>query len=142
MGEEAPEKCAIPSYAPLRDTWVPLAKTFYAEEALGVTDKLHADIFNAIHLQGLNLNDQNVLAEFVAKEGVDSNKFMAAYRSFGVKSQVEQARAKALAYGATGVPTLIVDGKYRTDGIMAGKNIFKVLDQLIKRAKAERAVKG
>jgi thiol:disulfide interchange protein DsbA len=129
--------------APLRNSWVPMAKAYYAEEALGVTDKLHADIFNAIHLQGLNLNDENVLADFVAKEGVDSKKFMAAYNSFGVRSEVESARTKVLAYGAMGVPTLIVDGKYRTDNELSGggKKLFQVLDQLIKKARAERAVK-
>ena len=45
-----------------------------------------------------------------------------AYNSFFVRSRVMQAQAKSRAYGITGVPTMIVNGKYRVDGRMAGSN--------------------
>jgi len=125
------------------DGWVPMAKAFYAAEALGVTEKLHADLFNAIHLQGINLNNRDNLLRFVAGRGVDAGKFGAAYDSFGVQNKVKQARDLTGAYGIQGVPSLIVDGKYRTSSSMTGSHeqLFPVLDQLIALAQKEHAGK-
>lgn len=125
------------------DGWVPLAKAYYAAEALGVVDKLHGEIFNAIHLQGVNLNDRGNLLRFVGARGVDAAKFAKAYDSFGVQTQVRQARELTAAYGIQGVPSLIVDGKYRTSSSLTGSHekLFPVLDELIALAWKERAAK-
>ncbi len=125
------------------DGWVPLAKAYYAAEALGVVDKLHGEIFNAIHLQGVNLNDRGNLLRFVAARGVDAAKFAKAYDAFGVQTQVRQARELTAAYGIQGVPSLIVDGKYRTSSSLTGSHekLFPVLDELIALAWKERTAK-
>ena len=46
--------------------------------------------------------------------------------------------------GITGVPTLMVDGKYITSISMTftEERLFEVLDQLIQRARSERAGKA
>lgn len=125
------------------DSWVPMAKAFYAAQDLGVLEKLHSDMFNAIHLQGINLNSREVLLRFVAAHGVDAKKFGDAYDSFGVANQVSQARQLTGAYGIEGVPSMIVDGKYRTSSSMAGSHqkLFPVLNQLIVLARKEHARK-
>lgn len=121
------------------DSWVPMAKAFYAAQDLGVLEKLHSDMFNAIHLQGINLNSRETLLRFVAAHGVDAKKFGEAYDSFGVQNQVSQARQLTGAYGIEGVPSMIVDGKYRTSSSMAGSHqkLFPVLNQLIALARKE-----
>jgi len=53
---------------------------------------------------------------------VTADEFTKAYNSFFVRSRVMQAQAKSRAYGITGVPTLIVNGKYRINGKMAGSS--------------------
>ncbi|MEJ5211830.1 MAG: thiol:disulfide interchange protein DsbA/DsbL [Burkholderiales bacterium] len=125
------------------DAWVPLAKAYYAAEALGVVEKLHGDLFNAIHLQGINLNRRDTLLRFVAQRGVDATRFGAAYDSFGVQAKVQQARDLTSAYGIEGVPSMIVDGKYRTSSSMTGSHekLFPVLDDLIALAWKQRGAK-
>jgi thiol:disulfide interchange protein DsbA len=125
------------------DSWVPMAKAFYAAEALGVTEKLHSPMFNAIHLQGVNLNSRDTLLKFVASQGVDSAKFGTAYDSFGVQSKVSEAHQLTSAYGVTGVPTMIVDGKYRTASSMVGSHqkLLPALNELIALAQRERGGK-
>lgn len=125
------------------DGWVPLAKAYFAAEALGVVEKLHGEIFNAIHLQGMNLNNRDTLLRLVAARGVDAKKFAQAYDSFGVQAKVQQAREQTSAYGIQGVPSLIVDGKYRTSSSLTGSHekLFPVLDELIALAWKEHAAK-
>lgn len=140
----------LPKYAYFRrmpaifnDSWVPMAKAFYAAQDLGVLEKLHSDMFNAIHLQGINLNSRDTLLRFVAARGVDAKKFGEAYDSFGVQNQVSQARQLTGAYGIQGVPSMIVDGKYRTSSSMTGSHekLFPVLNQLIAMALKEHGGK-
>jgi DNA-binding NarL/FixJ family response regulator/protein-disulfide isomerase len=119
--------------AVFHDGWVPLAKAYYALEALGLVDKLHAAIFDAIHLQGANLNKRENLLRFIAAQGVDAARFGTAYDSFAVQTKVQQARELTSAYGIQGVPSMIVDGRYRTSSSQTGghERLFPVLDELI-----------
>ena len=125
--------------AAFNDSWVPLAKAYYAAEAIGVTEKIHAEIFNAVHVLKLNLNDENILFDWVAKQGVDRKKFADAYRSFGVQSQVARNRQQVAAYGVDGVPSIIVNGKYSSSSSMAGGHeaLLQTLNFLIKRAESK-----
>lgn len=124
-------------------SWVPGAKTFYTFEAMGLTGRLHADMFNAIHVDGLSLDDDRTLFDWVGKHGVNPKQFATTYSSFSVQSKVLRAQQLGRAYGISGVPSIIVDGKYRTSPSMTGgsQNLFPVLDQLIQKAQQERAHK-
>lgn len=118
------------------------AQTYYTAQALGVLDKVHTPIFQAIHAQGKRLNTPELMAKFFAQFGVDPVDFAKTYASFGVRASVQQAEARGRAYRASGVPTLIINGKYRVDGGMAGshENMLKVADFLIdKERKAMQA---
>lgn len=123
------------------DGWAPLARAFFAAEALGATNKLHPAFFDAIHLQGMNLNRREALLRVVAARGVDAKKFAEAYDSFGVEAKVKQARELTSAYGIQGVPAMIVDGRYRTSSSLAGSHekLFPVLDELVRLAWKEKS---
>lgn len=125
------------------DGWVPMAKAFYAAEALGLLEKLHAPMFDAIHVKRLNLNSKDALLNFVSSQGVDAAKFGAAYDSFGVQARVKEAYQLTGSYGITGVPAIVVDGKYRTSSSMAGGHakLPTVLNELIALAQRERGGK-
>jgi thiol:disulfide interchange protein DsbA len=129
--------------AVLRDTWEPHARTYYAFQALGVTDKLHSALFNAIHVEKQKLFDADALADFAAAHGVDRKAFLDAYNSFGVDSEVRKAKLMGRQYEADGVPTIIVDGRYRTTAHMAGgfEQLIKLIDYLVVKAKKERSTK-
>lgn len=126
-----------------RDNWVPGAKAFYTFETLGLTNKLHGEMFNAIHLDGINFDDDRTLFDWAQQHGVNRKQFADAYSSFSVQSKVLRARQMTRAYGINGVPSIIVDGKYRTSPSMTGSYpaLFNVIDQLIQKARQERGRK-
>ena len=129
--------------AAFRADWVPAAKTYYTLEQMGLLNRLHQKVFDAYHVQNLNLNDPAVLGDWVTKQGVDRKKFEAIYNSFSTQSKVTQGTRLAGADGITGVPTFVIDGKYTTSESMTGSEprLFEVLDQLIAKARAERSGK-
>ena len=78
----------------------------------------------------------SVLAEVA---GVAPADFRKVYSSFSVRSRVQQAHARGLAYRLSGTPTVIVDGTFRVDGRMAGSNtgILQVVDYLVAQRRGE-----
>ena len=129
------------------NSWLPLTFAFYTLDALGAVDKLHYDVFAAIHEQKLRLSDQAVLFDWVAKHGVDKQKFSEIYNSFGVKNRGMRAIEMTKNYDIPGTPALTVDGKYliapsmhlKADRSVDYDRFFQVVDQVIATARKERA---
>ncbi len=92
--------------------WESLARAFYALQATGDVDRLDAQIFEDIHKNHVWLYDEQSITAWVGKHGVNVSKFTAAYRSFGVNTNVGQAEQKSEDYRIPGVPALTIDGKY------------------------------
>jgi protein dithiol oxidoreductase (disulfide-forming) len=118
-----------------RDSWLQLAKVFYAAEATGDLETLHSLLFNAIHVEKRRLTTEDQLLDFVAEQGIDRDSFEKAMNSFSVKSKVKKALVMSQTSGITGVPSMIVNGKYRTDAPAAGsmEDMLKVVDFLIEK---------
>lgn len=127
-----------------RDNWAMLAKAYYALDAIGQQQKLHGKIFDALHAQNINLGDPETLTDWVAKQGVDRKQFADALNSFGVITKAQRGDALARAYGATSVPTLIVDGKYRVGGpgVRSHADVLRIAGELIQLARAQRPAKA
>ncbi len=121
--------------AVFNDVWGKHAKAYFVAEALGVVDKVHADLFDEIQNKKQKLTSEDDLAKFFVAHGVDETKFREAYNSFLVDSKLRQAKAMGPRYGLTGVPAIIINGKYKTTGVLAKshENMIKVMDQLIKQ---------
>ena len=122
-------------------TWALFAQAFYTAELLDITEKVHGPMFTAIHDEGVDLRDPTLLAElFNQVAGIPTAEFTQVFNSFGVRSRVQQAEAHGRAYGITGVPTLIVDGRFRVDGTMAGNNtsMLRIVDFLVAKQRSER----
>ncbi|MDD3650626.1 thiol:disulfide interchange protein DsbA/DsbL [Immundisolibacter sp.] len=115
--------------------WAVLGRAYYAMQQLKLGDDAHRALFDAIHRDHKNLSDEASLAEFFAGLGVSKEKFHEAFTSFDVDSKVGRANRMTAAYGLEGVPTFIVNGKYRIDGTTAGseEGMFIALDQLVAR---------
>jgi len=128
-----------------RPDWTAGGRAFYAMEALGVAEKLHAPLFDAIHKQhSVKPNDDAALIDWITKQsGLDRKKVEEAYNSFSVNTKVMRATQLFRASGATGVPALIIDGKYLTSSSLAGGNeeALKVADYLIEKARKEKGSK-
>jgi thiol:disulfide interchange protein DsbA len=125
-----------------RPDWAAGAKAFYAMEALGITEKLHGPFFEAIHKQkALKPHDEAAIVDWLTRQsGLDRKKVEDAFNSFSVNTKMMRARQVFQASGATGVPALIIDGKYLTSSTLAGGNeqALKVADYLIGKARAEK----
>lgn len=121
--------------AVLNSSWELLTRAYYAAEDLGILNKIHGPLFHAIHEQHATMNtDKDVIAFFVA-QGVAEADISDAMNSFSIETKLRRARQMGESYGITGVPAVIVNGKYRTNAGLAGstENIFKVVDFLIKK---------
>lgn len=117
------------------EAWGKHARAYFVAEALGVVDKIHADFFDAIQNKKQKLETEDELAVFFTEHGVKESDFREAFSSFAVDSKMRQAPAIAAKYGLTGVPAIIINGKYVTNGPLAGthEKMIEVMNLLIKQ---------
>src|SRR2546425_4184754 len=108
------------------------ARIFYTLEAMGEVQRLHKPLFDAIHQQGgVRLKGDtyaNWVAVWLAKQGVDMNKYDAAFRSFTVETRLRRVAQITQAYKLDGVPSLAVQGRYI---VGASANMLNVTDYLV-----------
>ncbi len=118
-----------------RDSWKNGAVFFYTLEALGELDRLHGKLFDAIHLHKIPFIDLDDFAFWLVDNGVDEKKAKATIKSFSVRMKVNKAALATRKYPLKGVPTIVINGKYLTDGTRAGgkARMFKVVDYLIEK---------
>lgn len=126
-------------------SWAPMAKAYYAMQELGVLDKLHSKLFDAIHKsKTLNPADEAGAIDWVTQQGgLDKIKVEKAFKSFATNMQLNKAMQIFRASGATGVPALVIDGKYITGSSMAGGNeaALQTADYIIQNIRKEKAAK-
>ncbi|MEK8051620.1 thiol:disulfide interchange protein DsbA/DsbL [Ideonella sp. DXS22W] len=115
----------------------PLQRLYYALEALGQVEALHRKVFNAVHIERKPFNNDADVLAWAQASGADGAKIVEAMKSFGVATKVRLARQLAEGYGIDGVPTLGVQGRWRTAPSMAGSEVraLAVTDALIAMAR-------
>lgn len=135
--------------AVFQDSWVPLTKAYYTIEAMGLVDKLHQEMFAALHRQRLPLHNANAIFDWAASKGVDRKKFADVYNSFGINGRTQRSIELTRKYDIPGTPALVIDGKYLTAPSMTLKadrtvdyvRFFQVVDGLIAEARKARGSK-
>jgi thiol:disulfide interchange protein DsbA len=115
----------------------PMARAFYAVEALGQLGKMHDELFKSLYVLNVEMNDEKSITDFVTKYGVDRAKFGAAYNSFAMQSKISRSNQMVQSYGIRGTPTIVVDGKYTITGLQPERTV-EVLDEVVKIARKER----
>lgn len=124
-------------------SWAPMAKAYFAMQELGVLEKLHSQLFDAIHkAKSLNPADEAAAIDWVTKQGgLDKIKVEKAFKSFATNMQMNKAMQVFRSSGATGVPALIIDGKYITGSSMAGGNeaALQTADFIIQNVRKDKA---
>ena len=123
------------------DNWDNFAKLFYTLEATGQLARLHWPVYDNFHFNGLKLNEEPVMATWVAHNGLDKQKFIDTYGSPQIQAKLAGAREMTRSYDIKGVPSIVVEGKYLTSARMTGgtNELVKVVDQLVELARKERA---
>ena len=131
--------------AVLGPRWVFMAHVYYAAKLLGVAKRMTPLIFHAIHDQNRYLDSMQAMMNFFAAHGVPADRFRNAMQSLEVDTQVREARLRTQQYGVQGVPTLVIDGRYRVTADMTGSyaRMFKVAAWLAERqARKDAGVKN
>lgn len=124
-----------------RDRWEGGARMHYTLQALGEQQRLADALFEATQLEGLDLNDEAAMLGWAERQGLDRQRFVAAYRSPPVQRQVNEARGVADRYQLRGVPALVVDGRYLTSNAYTGSadDTLAMVDRLLQKVREERA---
>lgn len=120
--------------------WVEHAKIFYAAKFLGLQEEMHQEIFDTVQSNQKKYKTVDSLKPLFIKRGVDSNKFDQLFETGGFRkvSQIDQAvelaEKKVQSVKISGVPALIVNGKYKVGVGDAGMaNMLKVVDFLLEK---------
>ena len=133
------------------ESWTQLARTFYAIDTVGAVEKLHPEVFAAIHKTKkldpkVLVKDPKTLFAWVGEQKMDVKKFTDAYNSFTVVSKTQRTVDITSAYGVSGTPSIAVDGRYLIAPAMVPmkanavdyERFFNNVDQLIAMARANR----
>ena len=130
-----------------------LAAAYAAADACDVLETTHTPFFRALHLERRRFTSMEQIADFyvetldeagVESDCADRDKLLATFESFGVRSMVSNFQSRSNTYlagrdsaGVTGTPAMIVDGRWYTQGSMAGTNeaMLEVVDHLVRRAR-------
>jgi protein dithiol oxidoreductase (disulfide-forming) len=139
-----PSKAEYVSFVRIPAVWNPLvrlhARAFYTAEELGKGEEMHDAFFREIHVNGNRLDTEQQLEAFFSRFDVDADAFKTAFDSFEVHTKVQRADELARRYEVSSVPSIVINGKYTSDGGMAGgyDELIELIDEL---AAAERAAK-
>jgi thiol:disulfide interchange protein DsbA len=123
------------------DAWGATVPLYYTLEAMGLLDKYHQKVFDAMQKDNVNLGNKRLREEWLAKNGIDVTKYNEMEKSFTVATKVARARTMTGSYRVDSVPRFFVNGKYYTSADQAGGHdrLFPVIDQLIARARRENS---
>lgn len=129
--------------ATFTEHWLPHARAFFVAQNLGFANKMHTPLFNAIHKDHAPLMNDAALQDFVVTQGGDRQKVTEMWNSFLVNTAIHKADQMGRNYQLEGVPAIIVNGKYMTDGTRAGNfdRMLQVVDFLIAKERAEKGKK-
>ncbi len=118
---------------PLNSSWEYHSRGFYAAQIAGKEEEFVAAMFNAIHENGKRMRNPEHIAELAEGLGMDKAKFLASMESFAVRAKVNRALLLAKGAGVNGVPSILINGKYRTGGRLAGSNngIISVINERV-----------
>jgi thiol:disulfide interchange protein DsbA len=123
--------------ASLNPSWQIHARLFYTAEALGKLEEVHPAIFREVNVNRNPLNTRERMVEFFARFDVSEQQFTEAWDSFAVQTNLRRSDALVKRYRLTGVPAVVVNGKYVTGADLAGgnKQLLDVINFLVEKEK-------
>lgn len=127
--------------APFNQAWLPYARAFYAAKQLGVVQQTHLKLFVEKFAQHYPLNSLDDLADFYARQGVNRAKFMQIATSPEATTALKADLALIQKWGVDATPTIVVDGKYRSNNITSYSQLVTLTQWLVKRELAEKGGK-
>ena len=120
-------------------TWNDMLKThariYYTAKALGIEQQFVPAAFNTIQNEGKMLTGNTELEYYFSGFDVEKDRYKAVSTSFGVRNAVDQADKKMKDWKVTGVPSLVVNGKYKVAASRSVRTdeLIDVVDFLIEK---------
>lgn len=139
--QQQPEDVQV-VYMPLASggTWEAFARAYYTAETMGVLDRTHVPMFQAVHSERRAFRGLDDIAAFYGEHGVDKEQFLATMESFAVNAKIARAQQQAPRWQIEATPTIVVAGKYR---VMPGQGGFdrmlQITEFLVERERAARS---
>lgn len=115
-----------------------MAYTFYALESIGKQKQLHDDLYHVWNVRNMDILNEAAATDFVVQQGVDRQKFSAAYHAPSTRLRVMNSQKLMKDYNIRSTPSLVVDGKYLISDLQP-QEMMRVLDTVIAKARKERA---
>ena len=133
--EKSLPKGVVVHYVPaiFSQAWVPYARAFFAAKELGVVKTTHDKVFKAKFQYNYPLNTLGDLADFYARQGVDRKAFMRAATSSATNDKMKADLRLPQHWGVFATPTIVVDGKYRSNHIQSYDELVALTQWLVKR---------
>lgn len=116
--------------ASMNPLWEQGARAYFVSEALGVRKRTHLPLFHA-NGTGQQILQKDQFAKFFTKYGIPEAKFNSTYNSFAITAKVSQANKLAQQYQLSGVPAVVVNGKYVVQG--EDQKVVQVVEYLINK---------
>jgi protein dithiol oxidoreductase (disulfide-forming) len=112
--------------------WAPHARAFYTAKKLKILNDIHAELFNALHVRKEKIYNQKQLRAFFLKHGIKEDVFDEIYNSFEIDASLRKAMSLTRASGIGGVPSILINGQYRTSVRNTGsfESLLNVVDYL------------
>ncbi len=113
--------------------WAIGARVYYTLEEMGHAD-LHATVFKLVHEQGRPLKTGESIGRMLEPFGMDPAAFAETFRSQAVSDHLEATRHLPDLYEITGVPALVVDGRYRigSNNAASYQEMLDIADYLVR----------
>ncbi len=127
--------------ADFQPLWVLFARGFDVANGLGLVDKTHQAMFDAIYRDHQPMTSLDQIADFYAEHGADKATFLSTAQSFVIDGDLAQAHQMAVNYGIDSTPTLIINGKYRVVANSAEKIGFDEMVEIAQYLVAKEAAK-
>jgi len=117
------------------------AQIYYTQDILGRNGVLanplefHQAVFIEFHQRGNRLMSVNAIQKLFARFGVSEDDFNKTWSSFEVNTRMRLGGDLMRRYGISSVPTVVVNGKYRTSAAEAGgyDQLIELIDELTAR---------
>ena len=133
VGKQTDDVSFMPIPVIFGRSWEPYAKAYFVALSLGVLEQTHQAMYDAVHIDKRRMTNRQALAAFFAENGVSKADFDSAYDSFDLQNKLRQGNRLAAKAQITGVPSMLVNGKYMVNATLAGSSegMLAVVDYLV-----------
>ena len=111
-----------------RGSWELYARAYATAEIMNLPEETHMAMMDRLWKERKVMRSLDEIADFYAQFGADKEKFLSTAQSFAVDGKIRKDQQLVRAYGITGTPSLVVNGKYRIAGSAALPSFDAMLD--------------